>query len=404
MQVAKSSSTVTAIDPDAPVRLSIFGATGSIGASTLDLVSRQPERFPLVAVTAQRNVDALIEIARKHRPECAVIADPQYFSALQEGLAGTGIEAAAGSEALVEAASRPADLVMAAITGSAGLAPALTAVRAGSRIALANKECLVCAGPLFMSEAERHGVRVLPVDSEHNAVFQVFDENNADKIERVILTASGGPFLTWKSEEMADAGLDQALKHPNWSMGAKITIDSATLMNKGLEIIEAYHLFPLKRDQFDILVHPQSVVHGLVQYSDGSLLAQLGAPDMRTPIAHCLSWPKRSDTPCDRLDLAELATLTFEKPDPDRFPALRLAKEALMRGDGAPTVLNAANEIAVHEFLSENIGFLDIATGVEATIEAADKKGMIREPDSLEAALALDAESRAIAADLITKI
>ncbi len=385
--------------PGAPMRLSIFGATGSVGSSTLDLVARSPDRYDLVVATARDNVNALIEIARRFSPKCAVIADPDRYNALAEGLAGTGVEAAAGTQALIDAAARPADMVMAAITGAAGLAPALSAVRAGSRIALANKECMVCAGTLFMSEARRHGVRVLPVDSEHNAVFQVFEEDNADRIEKVTLTASGGPFRTWSLDAMAAAGPQQALKHPNWSMGAKITIDSATLMNKGLEVIEAYHLFPLERDQLDVLVHPQSVVHGLVQYADGSLLAQLGAPDMRTPIAHCLSWPDRGVAPCERLDLASLGSLTFERPDPERFPALRLALGALARGDGAPTVLNAANEVAVHAFLSERIGFLDIATEVEAVLEASDRRGLFREPVTLDAALALDTEVRTIAGD-----
>lgn len=398
-QVAERSIDGVAVAHGAPMRLSIFGATGSVGSSTLDLVARSPERFDLDVVTAQKNVASLIDIARRFSPKQAVIADPDLYGDLADGLADTGVAAAAGTEALVEAASRPADLVMAAITGAAGLVPTLTAVRAGSRIALANKECMVCAGTLFMSEAKRHGVRVLPVDSEHNAVFQVFDDDNADKIEKVTLTASGGPFRTWSREAMATAGPEQALKHPNWSMGAKITIDSATLMNKGLEVIEAYHLFPLERDRFDVLVHPQSVVHGLVQYADGSLLAQLGAPDMRTPIAHCLSWPERGSAPCERLDLAALGSLTFETPDLDRFPALRLALAALSRGDGAPTVLNAANEIAVHAFLSKRIGFLDIASEVEAVLEAAERGGLLREPETLDAALALDAAARTIAGD-----
>ena len=398
MHVETTGELVTLAEvSEAPLRLSIFGATGSIGTSTLDLVGRAPDRYDLVAVTAQKNVDALIDIARKFKPQRAVIADPSAFERLAEGLAGTGVEPAAGREALVEAATMSADLVMAAITGAAGLAPALTAVRAGSRIALANKECLVCAGTLFMSEAARYGIRVLPVDSEHNAVFQVFDEFNADQIEKVTLTASGGPFRTWSLEQMKTATPQQALKHPNWSMGAKITIDSATLMNKGLEVIEAFHLFPLERDQFDVLVHPQSTVHGLVQYADGSLLAQLGAPDMRTPIAHCLSWPKRGAAPVNRLDLAELGQLTFEKPDIERFPALGSALQALKHGAGAPTVLNAANEIAVHRFLDGAIGFLDIAAIADKTMQECDSKGTLHEPETLDEAMELDGEARRIA-------
>ncbi|MCW2307609.1 1-deoxy-D-xylulose-5-phosphate reductoisomerase [Rhodobium gokarnense] len=379
-----------------PMTLSVFGATGSIGTSTLDLVERAPDRYRLVAVTAQSSVDKLIEIALKFRPERAVIADDAHYQTLADALAGTGIEAVAGRAALIEAATMPADMVMAGITGAAGLEPALRAVQGGGRIGLANKECLVCAGSLFMAEVARAGARVLPVDSEHNAVFQVFDRENVGRIEKVILTASGGPFRTWTREEMEKARPAQALKHPNWSMGAKITIDSATLMNKGLEIIEAFHLFPLEAHQFEALIHPQSAIHGLVQYEDGSLLAQLGAPDMRTPIAHCLSWPERGTAPSARLDLAALATLTFEKPDFDRFPAFALALAALKRGEGAPTVLNAANEIAVHAFLEERIGFLDIAGTVEAALDAAEKRGLLEEPGSLRAALELDSETRAL--------
>jgi len=396
-QVASSARPETETLREGPVRLGVFGATGSIGTSTLDLVGRDRERYHLVTVTAQRNVEALIEIARRFRPDSAVIADPSLYEALREGLADTDVTPMAGAEALVEAATMPADLVMAAITGAAGLAPALAAVRSGTRIALANKECLVCAGTLFMSEAACHGVRVLPVDSEHNAVFQVFDEANADQIEKVTLTASGGPFRTWSRDQMASAGPAEALKHPNWTMGAKVTIDSATLMNKGLELIEAFHLFPLERGQFDVLIHPQSLVHGLVQYADGSLLAQLGAPDMRTPIGHCLSWPERSKTPCKRLDLAEIGSLTFERPNLETFPALRLAIDALRRGEGAPTALNAANEIAVASFLNEEIGFLDIAAVVERSLDVAERRDLLKDPASLEEALDLDAEVRVIA-------
>ena len=378
-------------------RISILGATGSIGASTLDLIGREPDRFDLVAVTAHRNVEALIEIARRHRPSFAVIGDETLGGVLAEGLAGSGITCGAGPSAMMEAAAMPADLVMAAITGAAGLEPTVAAVRAGAAIALANKECLVCAGSAFMAEAERAGVTVLPVDSEHNAIFQVFEEGNARAVEKIVLTASGGPFRTWTREAMAAALPEQALKHPNWTMGRKITIDSATLMNKGLEVIEAFHLFPLEAEQIEVLVHPQSVVHGMVQYADGSLLAQMGSPDMRTPIAHCLSWPKRSGAPSARLDLAAVATLTFEAPDYGRFPALALARDALLRGAGTATVLNGANEIAVYGFLDRAIGFLDIAAVVEKTIEEADRCGLLAEPGSVAEALLLDRESRDLA-------
>ncbi|PLX39665.1 MAG: 1-deoxy-D-xylulose-5-phosphate reductoisomerase [Hyphomicrobiales bacterium] len=383
------------------MRLSVLGATGSIGTSTLDLVARDPERFELEAVTAFSNAEALIEMALRLRPRMAVIGDEGKRQVVAEALAGSGIEVGAGKTAMVEAATRPTDLVVAAITGAAGLEPTIAAIRSGTSIALANKECLVCAGSVFLREATAAGVTILPVDSEHNAIFQVFEQDNVERIEKIILTASGGPFRTWARDDMVTVTREQALKHPNWSMGAKITIDSATLMNKGLEVIEAFHLFPLALEQIDVLVHPQSVIHGMVQYADGSLLAQLGSPDMRTPISHCLSWPRRGVAPSRRLDLAEVATLTFERPDLERFPALGLARAALARGEGTTTVLNGANEIAVHAFLEGRIGFLDIAASVEATIEAADRHGLLREPATVEAALELDGESRKLATSLM---
>ncbi|MDB5407533.1 MAG: dxr [Rhodospirillales bacterium] len=353
-----------------PRSVTVLGSTGSVGCNTIDLIERQPDDFVVEALTAHRNVDLLAEQARRLGAKLAVIADPSCYGALQAALAGSGVEAAAGPEAVIEAAARPADWVMAAIVGAAGLAPTLAAIRRGAMVALANKEVLVCAGALVMEEAARHGAKLLPVDSEHNAIYQVFDAAQPDAIDRIVLTASGGPFRELSYDAMGHVTPEQAVKHPNWLMGAKISIDSATMMNKGLELIEAYHLFQLADDRIDIVVHPQSIVHGLVVYRDGSVLAQLGSPDMRTPIAYTLAWPKRMAAPTKRLDLAALAQLTFQAPDDRRFPALRLARAALQQGGGAPTILNAANEIAVHAFLEREIGFLDIARIVERTLEA----------------------------------
>ena len=379
----------------------VLGSTGSIGCSTVDLISRHRESFQVVALVANRNVERLAEQAKALGARRAVVADASCYGALCDALAGTGIEAGAGDAAVVEAAAMPADMVVAAIVGAAGLAPTLAAVREGRAVALANKESLVCAGKLVMGEAKRHGATILPVDSEHNALFQVFEAANAAQVEKVILTASGGPFRTWSKAEIAVATPEAALRHPNWTMGARITIDSASMMNKGFELIEAFHLFPLEADQLDVLVHPQSTVHGLVQYCDGSLLAQLGAPDMRTPIAHCMAWPQRIEVPTRRLDLAELGTLTFERPDTERFPAMALARQALQNGQGATVFLNAGDEIAVAAFLEKRIRFGDIVPVVERTIEAAERAGELVEPDSLEAALALDAIGRRRARDAI---
>lgn len=389
---------------DKPLRLVVLGSTGSIGQSTLDLIVRNPDRFEVVAVVGNRNIARLAEQARKVRAHHAVVADESGYGALVDALAGSGIAVSAGQQAVLDAAVMPADMVVAAIVGAAGLAPTLAAVREGRTIALANKECLVCAGDLVMREVRAHSARILPVDSEHNAIFQVFDRANAADVEQVILTASGGPFRTWSREEMANVGPEQALRHPNWEMGARISIDSATLMNKGLEVIEAFHLFPIEQSQLDVLVHPQSAVHGLVQYSDGSLLAQLGAPDMRTPIAYCLSWPQRMIAPSKRLDLAALQSLTFERPDTDRFPALDLAWSALRRGAGATAVLNAADEIAVAAFLDKRIGFLSIADVAAETLERAEQRGLLCDPMDLEAVLALDAAARRVAAECIESI
>lgn len=348
--------------------VTVLGSTGSVGCNTVDLIMRQPDAFAVEALTANRNVDLLVQQALTLRPRVAVVADPGCYLALKEGLAGTDIKAAAGPEAVVEAAARPADWVMAAIVGAAGLRPTLEAVRRGAIIALANKECLICAGSVMTAEIKRSGATLLPVDSEHSAIFQVFDFEQPERVDRIILTASGGPFRTFDLPRMALATPKQAVAHPNWDMGAKISIDSATMMNKGLELIEAYHLFAVPEERIDILVHPQSVVHSLVAYTDGSVLAQLGEPDMRTPIAYSLAWPKRMDTPVKRLDLGKIGTLAFEAPDPERFPALRLARQALKSGGTAPTLMSAANEVAVHSFLAEEIGFLDIARIVEETL------------------------------------
>ncbi|CCG06777.1 1-deoxy-D-xylulose-5-phosphate reductoisomerase [Pararhodospirillum photometricum] len=383
----------------APRRLTILGSTGSIGKSTIDLVSRNRDRYRVVALTANANAEALAAQARDLGAEVAVVADPKAYGALKAALAGSGIEAAAGPEAVVEAAARPADWTMAAIVGAAGLAPTLAAVAQGRTVALANKECLVCAGDLFMREVKRHGTTLLPVDSEHNAIFQVFDFDRPERIDHLILTASGGPFRDWSREAMALATPEQAVAHPNWSMGAKISVDSASMFNKGLEFIEAYHLFGLPGDRIRILVHPQSVIHSAVAYVDGSVLAQLGSPDMRTPIAFCLAWPDRMNAPVPRLDLAAQARLDFRDPDPERFPALRIVREALARGGVAPTAMNAANEVAVAAFLGRQIGFLDIPAVVETTMNAVMAGPLGNQAVSaLEAVLAVDAEARRLAA------
>lgn len=356
----------------APRSVTILGSTGSVGCNTLDLIARQPEAFAVEALTANGSAVRLAEQARRVGAKLAVVADETRYQDLKAALAGSGIEAAAGAPALAEAAARPADWVMAAIVGAAGLAPTLAAVRRGAIVALANKETLVCAGSLMIAEVTRHGATLLPVDSEHNAIFQVLDFERLDAVDRIILTASGGPFRTLSRAAMAEVTPDQAVAHPNWDMGAKISVDSATMMNKGLELIEAHHLFGLPEARIEILVHPQSVVHSMVAYSDGSVLAQMGQPDMRTPIAYTLAWPERMATPVARLDLAEIGQLTFEAPDSERFPALRLARQALQAGGSAPTILNAANEVAVAGFLDGRLGFLGIAEVVERTLESID--------------------------------
>jgi 1-deoxy-D-xylulose-5-phosphate reductoisomerase len=385
-----------------PRRVSVLGATGSIGESTLDLIGRNPGAYQVVTLTGGRNVARLAELAILHRAELAVIAEPSCYAALRAALADTGIVIGAGEEALLEAASRPADWVMAAIVGAAGLKPTLEAVRQGTTTALANKECLVSAGDIFMAEVARAKTTLLPVDSEHSAASQAMVGTPKDRIERVCITASGGPFRRWTLEQMSAAEPEQALNHPNWSMGPKVTIDSATLMNKGLELLEAHHLFSLAPNKLDVLIHPQSIVHCLVHLSDGSVLAQLSCPDMRTPIAYSLAWPQRMHAPTKRLDLAALGALSFEAPDVTRFPALRLAREVLVAGASAATVLNAANEVAVEAFLAKRIGFLAIAGVVEETLAAsASLAGLPRR--GVEDVLAIDAEARACARSLLAR-
>ncbi|HKC02722.1 MAG TPA: 1-deoxy-D-xylulose-5-phosphate reductoisomerase [Sphingomicrobium sp.] len=365
-------------------KIAILGATGSVGKSTLDLVERNPERFEVVAVTAATNAAALADIARRTGAKLAVVADEARLPELQAGLAGSGCRAAAGQEALVEAAAGEAELVIAAIVGCAGLGPVMAAVEAGRTVALANKEALVTAGALMTKAAAASGATLLPVDSEHNAIFQCIACSRSEDVSKIILTASGGPFRTATAEAIAAATPAQAVAHPNWSMGAKISVDSATLMNKGLELIEAHYLFGLTPDRIDIVIHPQSVIHSLVEFVDGSVLAQLGSPDMRIPIAYALAWPERMPTPAQRLDLLAIARLDFEAPDVERFPALKLAREALEAGGSAPIVLNAANEAAVASFLAGDIAFPEIARLVARALDSNDLPGPHTITDVLE--------------------
>ena len=381
--------------------LTILGSTGSIGDSTLSVVAHAranhgPNAFPIEALTAQSNVDKLATQAREFRPRLAVIGDPALYNRLKDALAGTGIEVAAGRDAIRDAAARPSDVVMVAIIGAASLVPTLAAVKRGATIALANKECVVAAGDVFREALAASRAIVIPVDSEHNAAFQLLDFNQAHAFERVTLTASGGPFREWTRERMEAVTPEQAVAHPNWSMGAKISVDSATLMNKGLEVIEAHYLFGLPPEQLGVIVHPQSIVHCLVAYADGSTLAHLSAPDMRTPIAYALSWPHRVASPSLRLDLALVKQLTFENADFERFPCLGLAQDCLRIGGLAPTILNAANEVAVHAFLNRRIGFLDIARVIEDTLAANDGSNG---GGGLDEVLAVDQRARSVAAD-----
>jgi 1-deoxy-D-xylulose-5-phosphate reductoisomerase len=382
----------------APRSVTVLGSTGSVGTQTVELLAASPERFQICALVAGRNVKLLAQQAIALKAARAVIADPTCYADLRQALSGTGIDTAAGPEAVVEAAALPAEWTMAAITGAAGLAATLAAIRRGAVVALANKEALVCAGEVMLRAVRDAGATLLPVDSEHNAIFQALEDRNRGAVEKIVLTASGGPFRTSSLEEMAGATPDVARKHPVWSMGAKISIDSATLMNKGLELIEAARLFTLDETEIGVLVHPQSVIHGLVFYRDGSVLAQLGSPDMRIPISHTLAWPGRMTTPSPRLDLANLARLDFSEPDTVRFPALRLARDALRAGGGAPTILSAANEIAVEAFLQRRIGFLDIVGTVAAVLDAMG----LQSADTIDEVVALDAAARRTADRLAT--
>jgi 1-deoxy-D-xylulose-5-phosphate reductoisomerase len=381
---------MTKISTKAPKKLTILGATGSIGRSTEAVIAGAPGVFEVVAVAGGSDAKNLARVARTLGARFAAVADPAAFAELKAELAGSGIEAAAGPEAMKQAACMESDLVIGAIAGAAGVEPTYAAIAAGRDVALANKECLVCAGAPFMRKAREMGVRVLPMDSEHNAIFQALGGESADRIEKMWLTASGGPFRTWSAEQIAAATPEQALNHPNWAMGPKVTVDSASLMNKGLELIEALHIFGVEAKKLDVLVHPQSIVHGLVSFSDGAVTAGMAVPDMKTPIAHCLAWPDRVATQVRRLDLAQIGALTFEKPDFARFPALRVAMEALAAGGAMPTVLNAANEIMVAAFLAKRIAFNEIAKRVEQICEIFLRDGGDKAPPDIGSALAVD--------------
>jgi len=382
----------------------VLGSTGSIGVSTLSLFEESRADVEILALTAGRNVERLIEQALRWRPRIVVIEDESQLPKLKTRLARTGIEIAAGQRAVAEVAGEGADWVMSAIVGAAGLAPTLAAARAGSTIALANKESLVCAGPALLEAARAAGGQVIPVDSEHSAIFQVLEPACAHRVSRLILTASGGPFRTWTREQMAAASPEQAVAHPNWSMGAKISIDSATMMNKGLEMVEASYLFATPAERIEVLVHPQSVVHSMVEYVDGSTLAQLGPPDMRAPIACAFAWPDRLPWPAPKLDLAAIGALTFEAPDPERFPSIGIARHALELGGYAPAAMNAANEVAVAAFLDRRIGFLDIAAAVAETLDRMNSMGGLpggASDDALETAIMTDESARRVAAEVL---
>ena len=388
-----------------PRKVVVLGSTGSIGLSTLSLFEESGASVEILALTAGRNAERLVAQARRWRPRVAVIEDASRLEDLRLGLAGTGVQVAAGAEAVREAAAMGADWVMSAIVGAAGLAPTVAAARTGAVIALANKESLVCAGPALLAIAKAAGGSVIPVDSEHSAIFQVLQPACVERVSRLILTASGGPFRTWDMSAMARATPEQAIAHPNWSMGAKISVDSATMMNKGLEMIEASYLFGTPEERIDVVIHPQSVIHSLVEYVDGSTLAQLGPPDMRAPIACAFSWPDRLPWPAPRLDLAAYGQLTFESPDVARFPAIEIAREALRLGGGAPAAMNAANEVAVAAFLDRRIGFLDIAAAVAGTLERMNSLGdlAVADDEAVENAMWIDASARRIAAEVVAQ-
>ncbi|NQV54979.1 MAG: 1-deoxy-D-xylulose-5-phosphate reductoisomerase [Rhodospirillales bacterium] len=380
--------------------VTVLGSTGSVGRNCLDLVARAPDRFNIEAITGNRNVRLLAEQALIFKPKLVVIGDEDRYLDLKKELAGSNIEIAAGRKALVAAATLPSDVVLAGIVGIAGLESTLAAARRGAVIGLANKEALVCAGGIMVDEVTRCDAQLIPVDSEHNAIYQVFDFNHPDTVEKLILTASGGPFRETPINRMSSVTPKEAVAHPNWDMGAKISVDSATMMNKGLELIEAYHLFPVREDQIDIIVHPQSVVHSMVEYIDGSVLAQMGTPDMRTPISYALSWPERMPTPSPKLQLDKIVSLTFEPTDIKRFPALKLAREALRAGGAASTILNAANEVAVRHFLDESIGFLDICGVAEGVLNQMPAS----EIRSIEEIYEIDATARKNAESLVKRL
>ena len=377
--------------------ITILGATGSVGTSTLDLVEREPDAFRVVALTANTDVAKLAAAAIRTRAELAVVADAACLPALREALAGTGIQTAGGAEAVCDAARSGADWTMGAIVGCAGLKPVMAAIEGGRTVVLANKEPLVSAGDVILAAAARSGATLLPADSEHNAIYQCFDFARPERVRRIILTASGGPFRDWTLDAMRGVSVEQAVAHPNWSMGAKISVDSATMMNKGLELIEAARLFPVDDDRIEVVMHRQSVIHSMVDYVDGSMLAQLGPSDMRVPIAHTLAWPDRMATPMAPLDLVAIGRLDFESVDPLRFPAIRLAREALAAGGARPAILNAANEVAVAAFLRRRIGFLEIAAIVEHILDRYDPAA----PETLDAVLAIDAHARVLAGERV---
>lgn len=393
-------SDISPTEVDGPKTVTVLGSTGSVGCNTLDLIAQDPDAYDVVALTAHQNVALLAAQARQFGAKSAVIGDESLYQDLKDALSGTNVIVSAGQQALDDAAHLPAEWVMASIVGAAGLRPTLSAVRRGATVALANKECLVCAGDLMMQEVAKHNATLLPVDSEHNAIFQVFDFDRACGVDSITLTASGGPFIGMSLTEMKNVTPAQAVAHPNWDMGAKISVDSATMMNKGLEMIEAYHLFPVTESQIEVVVHPQSVIHSMVTYRDGSVLAQLGSPDMRIPISYALGWPNRLDTPAKKLNLAELGRLDFLEPDEARFPALRVTREALRRGGTAPTILNAANEVAVCAFLQGRLGFLDIARVVEESLTRFDNVPLT----CLNMVHEVDQEARRLALDVIEKI
>lgn len=405
----KSNGTLPDLSPVLQRRVTVLGSTGSIGVSTLDVIAHAREIYgadamPVEALTAQANVELLAKQAREIKPKIAVIGDPALHGQLKSALAGTGIETAAGRDAVVAAGARPSEFVMVAIVGAAAIEPALEAIRRGAVVALANKECVVAAGAVFRETLEKSGASVIPVDSEHNAIFQVLHGGDAGEVEVATLTASGGPFREWTTERMRDVTPEQAVAHPVWSMGKKNSLDSASLMNKGLELIEAHYLFALPAERLSVVIHPQSIVHCMVTYQDGTTLAHLSAPDMRTPIAHALGYPRRIASPSRRLDLATMGPLSFFAPDSGRFPCLRLATDCLRTGGLAPTILNAANEIAVEAFLDRRIGFLDIPRVVEAALETGEAKLSNLLPSDLSAVLATDNEARQWANDVCRSI